>query len=278
MAAYPREVPSGTAIPAWAFLNITVLDRFTAGAAQALVGQPDLTIGTPQSTISSSQTTSSGSPTTQPSSSSSTESSTPTSSQPQPSSKDDTPAIVGGVVGGVVGLGLIVCLFIFLMKHNQTIKAKKRAPSAEFTKMMPPGSPVPANFDTAAVGFRSGTTSPLMGHGLNDSSGSGYPMGNVYHSNTTVGASLGGSPWSPPPVGHTPAPNAAPYPNVFTPAPQSVSPRLNHLNYTPPPGSMMSGVSSPYPNSLAGSASHGQPFQIPYGGNGPHGAGVAPEM
>ena len=117
-------------------------------------------------------------------------------------SNTNTGAIVGGTVGGVVGLGLIICLAIFLMKWRSTT-SKHLAPSAESSKIMPPGSPVPYNIDPAAVGFQIRTNSPLK-DGLSNDYSRGTPniqqvgMGH----NSGVGAGYGGSPWSPPPVSH----------------------------------------------------------------------------
>jgi hypothetical protein len=101
-----------------------------------------------------------------------------------------------------MGLGLIICLAIFLMKRQST-KFKYLPPSAEFSEVMPPGSPVPYNIDPAALGFRSRTNSPLKNGLRSDHSREAPNIQQVgMGHNNGVGAGYGGTPWSPPPVNH----------------------------------------------------------------------------
>ncbi|PVF97712.1 hypothetical protein CPB86DRAFT_775143 [Serendipita vermifera] len=259
--SYPRSISTATSVPAWAYLDVVTQDRFNATLAQQAATLPESTAissqGSTSSTLPSSSDTSTSTP-----------SSPVTSDTPASSKHNNTPAIVGGAVGGIVGLGLIICLIIFLFKRNAK-KTKKVAPSAEFTKVMPPGSPMPANFDPAAVGFRSRTASPLS-NGLHDSH-SGYGMSQTNHTNGSGVIAFQGSPWSPPPVGHTPAPSGGAYSSAYTPPPPGMG--RNHLNYTPPPGSIMSsGTPSvhQYSQSYSGSVNY-NPTPVyqsmnPYGG------------
>jgi len=199
IASYPRAIPGATAVPAWAYINVVAEDRFNATEALALAGGAESSAGgstsTPASTSSppASSTSSSTSNSTSP---------VPTDSGGTTQSNTNTGAIVGGTVGGVVGLGLIICLAIFLMKRQST-KSKHLAPSAEFSRVIPPGSPVPHNFDPAAVGFRSRTNSPLK-DGLSSDHSREAPniqqVGMGHHNG--AGTGYGGSPWSPPPASH----------------------------------------------------------------------------
>ena len=227
IASYPRAIPGATAVPAWAYINIVAEDRFNATEALALAGGAETSSGASTSIAAS---------TSSPPASSASSSTSPTSTDNggAPQSNTNTGAIVGGTVGGVVGLGLILCLAIFLLKRH----SKSLAPSAEFSKVMPPGSPVPQNFDPAAVGFRSRTNSPLS-NGLSSDYSHGAP--NIHQvgmgSNNGVGMGYGGSPWSPPPIGHTPTPSGGHYSSVYTPPPPG--PGTGQLyGYTPPPGEM----------------------------------------
>ncbi|KIM32521.1 hypothetical protein M408DRAFT_220239 [Serendipita vermifera MAFF 305830] len=234
ISSYPRAIPGATAIPAWAYLNVVGTDVFDPSLAQAAATQPESSVGgssSASSTPPSSSTASASS--TSPSSSAS-----PSESAPPPdtgSSNKDIGAIVGGSVGGVVGLGLIICLGIFLMRRQSN---KSMPPSAEFSKAIPPGSPVPASFDPAAVGFRSRTNSPFS-NGLSSDYGHGPSMHQVSLNGATHGPAVGyaGSPWSPPPMGHTPAPSAGAFSSIYTPPPPGPGP-VNAYTYTPPPGAM----------------------------------------
>lgn len=228
VASYPLAISPATAVPAWAYIDITESDQFIATVASAALDSPESTAGGPSSTTSASTTTSS-----------STETASE-SSAPSTSSNDNTGVIVGSVVGGVVGLGLIACLILFLLKRTSLGNHKKSAPSAEFAKYIPPGGQVPSNFDPAAVGFRSRTASPLN-NGLNTDPTGGYGVQDMRHAATNQGNGNGmvsfGAPWSPPPVGLTPAPNSGPYAPIYTPPP----PEMARANvYTPPPGVMNS--------------------------------------
>ncbi|KAG8860386.1 hypothetical protein FRB91_003799 [Serendipita sp. 411] len=103
VASYPLEIPFDTAVPAWAYLNITLLDKFDAAMAQTVLDEPDVTPGNQTISTSSSSFTQDTALTP-----TSTSSSTFTASETDPatgssSRKNSVPAIVGGRIVGVVG-------------------------------------------------------------------------------------------------------------------------------------------------------------------------------
>jgi hypothetical protein len=112
-------IPEGTRVPAWAYLDVTVNDTFDPVTAMS-VSNPELE-STPVSPPSTS-TSMSTSITTE------TSSQTPSNTVvPVPASTHNTvPAIVGGVVGCVLGLGVLSLIaFIFIKrKRNQTGQEK----------------------------------------------------------------------------------------------------------------------------------------------------------
>lgn len=102
---YPNEIPDLTAVPSWAYLNVTAKDIFNADEAQ-LDNSPDSTVGSnPSSTASASSTQSS----TITSSAQSSAAPEPTSSITEVSSEHKS-SIVGGVVGAVAGISLLAAL------------------------------------------------------------------------------------------------------------------------------------------------------------------------
>lgn len=234
ISSYPRPLSAGTAVPAWAYLDVVTADRFIAEAAQDNLGLPESLAG-------------GATPTSNGTTPSQTQSQTATNT-PSSSKSDNLPAIVGGAVGGAVGLGLIIVLIIYLMKRKSG--KSKVPPSAEFSKVLPPGTPLPMGFDTHAVGFRTRTASPTSNGLLNEANpaynqnnmNALYPDRPISYMNGTNSPPPPqppvppfAAPWSPPPVGHTPAPNAAGY--SYTPPP----PEMHADVYTPPPGSLGSG-------------------------------------
>ncbi|KAG1756665.1 uncharacterized protein EDB91DRAFT_1261638 [Suillus paluster] len=117
---YPYNIPSGTLVPNWAYLNVTSgSGTFDATLAQADGDSPESSATTAQSTgTATHSTTVSGSLTTPPT--------TATGS----SATSNVGAIAGGVIGGVVGLAAIVGLAAwFFVKRRRSSKA----PSAAFS-------------------------------------------------------------------------------------------------------------------------------------------------
>ncbi|KAG1827173.1 uncharacterized protein BJ212DRAFT_1294516 [Suillus subaureus] len=118
---YPNNIPSGTVVPNWAYLNVTTAG-FDLTAAQSAGDLPESTATSVQSTgsvtysssVSASLTSSSGA---------ATGSSTT-------SSKSNVGAIAGGVVGGFVGAAVIIGLATwYFVKRRRSATA----PSAAFS-------------------------------------------------------------------------------------------------------------------------------------------------
>jgi hypothetical protein len=120
---FPPGIPAGTAVPQWAFQDVTASNMFNVTIAQLVGDNPEST-ATVQSTSSVAATTTSVAASLTPSPSVSG------SNPPSSSSKSNTGAIVGGVVGGVAGLALLVGVAFAIF----SIMRKKRQipPSAQF--------------------------------------------------------------------------------------------------------------------------------------------------
>ncbi|TFK93365.1 hypothetical protein K466DRAFT_649975 [Polyporus arcularius HHB13444] len=139
--AYPFSIAGGTAVPAWAYLDVVKNGSFNVVAAQALAetNPPESTAPALSSTLGTSSVTATfsttGSPPTLSSSSSGSSSSptgqptSPSSSSSSSSSHTNVGAIVGGVIGGI-GAALIIGAAIFF-----ALRRRNRAPpSSHFTR------------------------------------------------------------------------------------------------------------------------------------------------
>ncbi|KAI0356569.1 hypothetical protein OH77DRAFT_1423500 [Trametes cingulata] len=126
---YPEGIPVGTAVPAWAYLDITTTNRFDPVAAEALVNQ-----GAPESTPSSNSPTAGTVLTNAPSATS-----TAIGAPQSPDSNTDSPssskksnnlgAIVGGAVSGGVGLIAIgLVLFFWLRRRREMARDTPTGP------------------------------------------------------------------------------------------------------------------------------------------------------
>ena len=104
VSKYPEPIPSGTSVPAWAYLDVSAADNFNATAAQI-----DESQGHPESTAGNNPT-SVGGP-------------TPTETAGASSSHSNTGAIVGGVVGGVGGAAILAAVAFFLWRKYRGSKA-----------------------------------------------------------------------------------------------------------------------------------------------------------
>ncbi|KZT26509.1 hypothetical protein NEOLEDRAFT_1132014 [Neolentinus lepideus HHB14362 ss-1] len=110
---YPETIPSGTRVPAWAYLNVTN-DFWDYVAAEADTAAPESTnsVQKPTGSITSSTPGSSAS-------GSAVSGASPTSGSGT-GSKTNTGAIAGGVVGGVVGAAALVGLITwFVLRRRQ---------------------------------------------------------------------------------------------------------------------------------------------------------------
>ncbi|CAK5269648.1 unnamed protein product [Mycena citricolor] len=103
ISRFPEAIPSNTAVPHWAYQNVTIFDGFNATAAQTQLNAPESTAG--------GQATSTSIP-----------SGLPSSHPIEPVSggkKANAGAIAGGVVGGVVGAALIFVVAFLLIRRRK---------------------------------------------------------------------------------------------------------------------------------------------------------------
>ncbi|KAI9067633.1 hypothetical protein FKP32DRAFT_1620132 [Trametes sanguinea] len=128
VSKYPDDIPSGTSVPAWAYIDVSKEGTFDPNAAQALALSD-----VPDSTAPSNGPTSSIGLNTSPPDATPTgiDSPEPTSdgSNSTSSSKKSVNigTIVGGVVGGVVGLLAIGLTIFFALRHKRN--AARNAPT-----------------------------------------------------------------------------------------------------------------------------------------------------
>jgi hypothetical protein len=122
------DIPAGTAIPDWAYMDVTVSDRYNAVAAEAdnkpessAGGNPTVSNPGPASPTSTTQTPKH-----------------PTATAAVAVKKSNAGAIAGGVVAGVVFLGISAGLGVFFFLRH---KKSHVAPSAAYvTPKTPPTS------------------------------------------------------------------------------------------------------------------------------------------
>ncbi|KAI6036248.1 hypothetical protein BKA83DRAFT_4160040 [Pisolithus microcarpus] len=124
---YPFSIPSGTAIPQWAYQNVTSSGDFNIGLAQEVGDGPES--AAPTALVTTSSTTASPTPpptsftlsTTLPSTQPLTTSSISFASSTS-SSSTQKGAIVGGVVGGGVGLAAAATVTWFFVCRRRKIR------------------------------------------------------------------------------------------------------------------------------------------------------------
>ncbi|KAI9571580.1 hypothetical protein HD554DRAFT_2168849 [Boletus coccyginus] len=139
---FPLDIPAGTAVPQWAFQDVTKSDLFNVTLAQSVGDNPESTA------LNTAQSTGSVNPVSTVASASLTASPSPTAIDTASSGGgSSTAAIVGGVVGGVVGLALIAAVVFFVMKK----KRSQTPPSAHFTA--PTSSAPPSGVYTDTTPF-----------------------------------------------------------------------------------------------------------------------------
>ncbi|KAM5540812.1 hypothetical protein V8D89_005456 [Ganoderma adspersum] len=129
---YPENIPSGTTITAWAYLDVRVNNTFDPAAAEAVAAQ-NLPESSAQPAPSTTQTSepSTGTPTSPSTTTGGIANDTPTATGDTSSSssekKSNTGAIAGGVVGGVAGLALVCAAVFFALKLRSS---RSGAPSS----------------------------------------------------------------------------------------------------------------------------------------------------
>ncbi|THV04365.1 hypothetical protein K435DRAFT_835457 [Dendrothele bispora CBS 962.96] len=155
-------IPSGLAIPHWAFTPL--LSNGTVNVPAIIAdNSPDVTATSSATTQSASGPSSPATPT----SSSSSPSQSPDNSRGGGGGGTNAGAIAGGVVGGVVGLALLAALAFFLRRHLNKKKADSGESGSAGAQMSipPPGWVSPEQ----------GSTLRSMNHYRGDSQGSGTP-------------------------------------------------------------------------------------------------------
>jgi len=134
---YPLDIPAGTAVPHWAYLNVTTTDIWDAAAASAVANLPESTGVTPQvSTLTSSTSISRTSTRT------GSLLSTNTSQSSHGGGGSNAGAIAGGVVGGLAVIGLTAAVVLwFLMKKKK--RSEVPPSSSEYINSYPPPNNYP---------------------------------------------------------------------------------------------------------------------------------------
>ena len=148
---FPETIPVGTAVPAWAYLDVTTSNDWNLTTAKNYAAQNKTEITNPSSTSSTSSTSMSS---TSSGSASPTATTAPTT---HTSKKTNVGAIVGGVVGGVCGAVLLLLALLFWYRRR---KAQRRPPSAQFRQPSPVLIAAPWTPD-AEKRFSPGPTSPV---------------------------------------------------------------------------------------------------------------------
>ncbi|KAG1865832.1 hypothetical protein DFJ58DRAFT_770477 [Suillus subalutaceus] len=130
--SYPMNIPTGTAVPNWAYLDVVTSNIFNATAAQLDGDLPESKATSSLSIISTVIVSPLASVTSTilisaslPASTTSTGSSTPTSKS------SDVGATAGGVVGGIVGVGAIAGLAAWFFIRR---RRSRRAPLPTFSQ------------------------------------------------------------------------------------------------------------------------------------------------
>ncbi|KAF8306148.1 hypothetical protein DL93DRAFT_2088910 [Clavulina sp. PMI_390] len=201
--SYDSIIPSGTRVPAWAFLKPSDSGDFFDPTKAQIVGDAPEATPTVATTSSPASTTTSSSPNT--ATGATTTGHSTTSNPPSSSHSSNTGAIAGGVVGGIIGLGLVALLAYWLMRNVN----RPRTPAA------------------VALPSDGGSDEAMMATG--GISRVGGPAATQYAMSETTGrtpTNLSGGPasayyaGSPPPriaAGATNIPNYNPYPAPQTP-------------------------------------------------------------
>ncbi|KAF8270121.1 hypothetical protein EI94DRAFT_1699022 [Lactarius quietus] len=105
---YPNAIPSGTRIPHWAYLDVSVANTWNATAAQSAGDKPEGSPGASTSTSTTSAPTSTNSSTS--------------------SSSSNTGAIAGGVVGGLLGATVLFGFLWWYFRYRPSRRAARPSP------------------------------------------------------------------------------------------------------------------------------------------------------
>ncbi|KAG1746114.1 hypothetical protein EDB19DRAFT_377934 [Suillus lakei] len=140
---YPTTIPTGTAVPNWAYLDVVTGNVFNATAAQLNGDLPESNATVPLSTTSTPTSTTSLSTSVHTSSTSLSTSvsasTTSTGSSTSTSKSSNVGATAGGVVGGIVGVGAIAGLAAwFFIRRRRSRRAPLAASSNQSQMTQPP--------------------------------------------------------------------------------------------------------------------------------------------
>jgi len=125
--SFSKDIPAGTSVPAWAYIDPTITDNYNRTLAQSNLSSPE----------------SSASPKPTGSSSSGGQSSGPGATS-LPKKHANTGAIAGGVVGGVVVLLAAIALAVwFIMRNRRRHIAQLHSPAGPLNNLSLAASPPP---------------------------------------------------------------------------------------------------------------------------------------
>ncbi|KAH9853692.1 hypothetical protein C2E23DRAFT_820236 [Lenzites betulinus] len=179
--SYPEDINSGTAVPAWAYIDVRTVDDFSPVQAQAVAseGLPEstaLSSGSTATSVRSASAIISGSATGAPrstttSSGSGSNSGSNSGSGSGSGSGDDTTStkkstniapIVGGVVGGVVGAIVIgLALWFFVRRRRNATRNAPTGPVDLTAGEYGQYAEKPTDYSQGAYGFPAPIPSPL---------------------------------------------------------------------------------------------------------------------
>ncbi|KAI0246199.1 hypothetical protein BJV78DRAFT_1286663 [Lactifluus subvellereus] len=113
VSSFPNPVPSGTRVPQWALLDVTLENNWSSSKSFAVGDSPELTPGTVISPSNASSTS--------PTPTLTTPSPTPTTPSPTPtrSSSSNAGATAGGIVGGVAAIAIAGLAIFFWLRRKR---------------------------------------------------------------------------------------------------------------------------------------------------------------
>ncbi|KAM5540808.1 hypothetical protein V8D89_005452 [Ganoderma adspersum] len=123
---YPENIPSGTAIPAWAYLEVRVNNTFDPAAAQAVAAQnlPESSAPPAPSTTQAASSTDTPTSLSMTTNGAASGTSTATGDASSPGSKkSNAGAVAGGVIGGLTGFVLVGLTASFIVR----LRARRNA-------------------------------------------------------------------------------------------------------------------------------------------------------
>jgi len=171
---YGFAIPSGTAVPKWAYQMVVGANRFNLSLAKSVGDLPEnVTAPATTSTPAPSSTTPIAGDLNPTSSSSSSPGTLPAQTS-KSSGKNNTGVIAGSVVGGVVGVALIGGLLAFCLISQSRKKQSEPAPSvgyfsnyerpvSHYTAVSSPG-PTRSEFGAPPTPLSGYNTQPLLSH------------------------------------------------------------------------------------------------------------------